>query len=59
MEISNFFVVPHDAVLHCQVFEFAVVPDGHIRADGAVLDGDVFPDDARLDYRGCGVVVFA
>ena len=47
MGISGFFVVPHDAVLHCQVLEFAVFPDGHIRADRAVLDGDVLPDDAR------------
>jgi len=45
--ISGFFVVPHDAVLHCQVLELAVVPDGHVRADGAVLDGNVLPDDAR------------
>lgn len=47
MGISGFFVVPHDAVLHRQVLELAVVPDGHVRADGAVLDGDVLPDDAR------------
>ena len=44
---SSFFVVPHDAVLHCQVLEFAVVPDGHVRTDGTVLNGNVFPNDAR------------
>lgn len=52
MGISGFFVVPHDAVLHRQVLELAVVPDGHIRADGAVLDGDILPDDARGNQPG-------
>ena len=47
MGISGFFVVPHDAVLHRQVLELAVVADSHVRADGAVLDGDILPDDAR------------
>ena len=50
--ISDFFVVPHDAVLHCQVLELAVVPDGHVRADGTVLDGDILPDDARGNQPG-------
>ena len=50
--ISDFFVVPHDAVLHCQVLELAFVPNGHVRADGAVLDGDVLPDDARGNQPG-------
>lgn len=50
--ISGFFVVPHDAVLHRQVFELAVVADSHVRADGAVLDGDVLPDDARGNQPG-------
>ena len=45
--ISGFFVVPHDAVLHRQILELAVVADSHVRADGAVLDGDFLPDDAR------------
>ena len=45
--ISDFFVVPHDAVLHCQVFELAVVPDGHVRTDGTILDGNIFPNNAR------------
>lgn len=52
MGISGFFVVPHDAVLHRQVLELAVVPDGHVRADGAVLDGDILPDDARGNQPG-------
>ena len=47
MGISGFFVVPHDAVFHRQVLELAVVADSHVRADGAVLDGDILPDDAR------------
>ena len=50
--ISDFFVVPHDAILHRQVLELAVVPDGHVRADGAVLDGDILPDDARGNQPG-------
>ena len=45
--ISGFFVVPHDAVLHRQVLELAVVADSHVRAGGAVFDGDILPDDAR------------
>lgn len=52
MGISDFFVVPHDAVLHRQVLELAVVADGHVRADGAVLDGDILPDDARGNQPG-------
>ena len=52
MGISGFFVVPHDAVLHRQVLELAVVADSHVRADGAVLDGDVLPDDARGNQPG-------
>lgn len=47
MGISGFFVVPHDAVLHRQVLELAVVANSHIRAEGAVLNGEVLPDDAR------------
>ena len=50
--ISGFFVVPHDAVLHRQVLELAVVADSHVRADGAVLDGDILPDDARGNQPG-------
>jgi len=50
--ISDFFVVPHDAVLHRQVLEFAVVADSHIRADGAVLDEDILPDNARGNQPG-------
>ena len=49
---SGSFVVPHDAVLHRQVLELAVVPDGHVRADGAVLDGDILPNDARGNQPG-------
>ena len=52
MGISGFFVVPHDAVLHRQVLEFAVVADSHVRADGAVFDGDILPDDARGNQLG-------
>lgn len=52
MGIADFFVVPHDAVLHCQVLELAVVADSHVRADGAVLDGDILPDDARRNQPG-------
>ena len=52
MGIAGFFVVPHDAVLHRQVLEFAVVADSHVRADGAVLDGDILPDDARGNQPG-------
>lgn len=52
MGISGFFVVPHDAVLHRQVLELAVVADSHVRADGAVLDGDILPDDARGNQPG-------
>lgn len=52
MGIADFFVVPHDAILHRQVLEFAVVPDSHVRADGAVLDGDILPDDARGNQPG-------
>lgn len=52
MGISGFFVVPHDAVLHRQVLELAVVADSHVRADGAVLDGDFLPDDARGNQPG-------
>lgn len=46
VRISGFFVVPHDAVLHCQILELAVVANGHVRADGAVLNGNILPDDA-------------
>lgn len=35
-----------------QVLELAVVADSHVRADGAVLDGDVLPDDARGNQPG-------
>ena len=52
MGISGFFVVPHDAVLHCQVLELTIIPDGHVWADGAVLDGNVLPDDARGNQSG-------
>ena len=52
MGISGFFVVPHDAILHRQVLELAVVADSHVRADGAVLDGDILPDDARGNQPG-------
>lgn len=46
MGIPNFFVIPHDAVFHGQILQRAVVANGHIRADGAILDGDVLADDA-------------
>ena len=52
MGISGFFVVPHDAILHRQVLELAVIADSHVRADGAVLDGDILPDDARGNQPG-------
>ncbi len=52
MGISGFFVAPHDAILHRQVLELAVVADSHVRANGAVLDGDILPDDARGNQPG-------
>ena len=43
----NFLVFPYNAVLNAGVFDDAVVADGHVRADGAVLDDYVLADVAR------------
>ena len=55
----NFLVFPYNAVLNAGVFDDAVVADGDIGADGAVLDDYVLADDAGLNYGGCGVVARA
>ena len=43
----NFLVFPYNAVLNAGVFDDAVVADGHVGADGAVLDDYVLADVAR------------
>ena len=43
----DFLVVPYNAVLNAGVFDDAVVADGDIGADGAVLDDYVLADVAR------------
>ena len=43
----NFLVFPYYAVLNVRVFYDAVVADGHVGADGAVLDDYVLADVAR------------
>ena len=43
----NFLVFPYNAVLNAGVFNDAVVADGDIGADGAVLDDYVLADVAR------------
>lgn len=43
----NFLVFPYNAVLNAGVFDDAVVADGDIGADGAVLDDYVLADVAR------------
>ena len=48
----NFLVFPYNAVLNAGVFDDAVVADSHVRTDGAVLNGDVLPDDARGNQPG-------
>ncbi len=42
----DFLVVPDNAVLNVRVLDDAVVADGHIGADGAVLDDYVLADVA-------------
>ena len=46
---AYFFIIPHNAILHRHAFQFAIVADGHVGPDGAVLDGDIFADNARRD----------
>lgn len=43
----DFLVFPYNAVLNTGVFDNAVVADGHVGADSAVLDDYVFADVAR------------
>ena len=43
----NFLVFPYNAVLNVRVLDDAVVANGHVGADGAVLDGYVLADVAR------------
>jgi len=43
----DFLVVPYNAVLNAGVLDDAVVADGHVWADGAVLDDYVLADVAR------------
>ena len=43
----NFLVFPYNAVLNAGVFDDAVVADGHVGADSAVLDDYVLADVAR------------
>ncbi len=43
----NFLVIPYNAVLNDCVFDDAVVADGYVGADGAVLDDYVLADVAR------------
>ena len=43
----DFLVFPYNAVLNAGVFDDAVVADGDIGADGAVLDDYVLADVAR------------
>lgn len=43
----NFLVFPYNAVLNAGVFDDAVVADGDIGADGAVLNDYVLADVAR------------
>ena len=43
----NFLVFPYNAVLNAGVFNDAVVAEGHVGADGTVLDDYVLADVAR------------
>ena len=45
----NFLVFPYNAVLNVCIFDDAVIADGHIGANDAVLDDDVRADVARGD----------
>ena len=45
----NFLVFPYNAVLNAGVFDDAVVADGHVGADGAVLNDYVLADVAWGD----------
>ena len=50
----DFLVVPYDAVLNDRVLDDAVVADGYVGADGAVLDDHVVADVARDLVAGLG-----
>lgn len=45
----NFLVFPYNTVLNVCVFYDAIVADGHIWANGAILDDHVHTDVARGD----------
>ena len=46
MGVANVLVVPYNAVARCNIFEFAVVANRCVWANGAILYGHVVANDA-------------
>lgn len=42
-------IIPHHTILDIHVFQHTIIPDGYIRANGAIFEGNAFPNNARGD----------